>query len=157
MLFTTIRIAFKILEWLIAYIIEMIKGDPELADLVRKNKMIFGLTILVGFLFLSNCWQYYNFIKADEALKQLMITTEAITGEHNVLVDEHRRTVNYLSDTRSRVATLEEDAVKHARIIAEDKVLLSQKDHIISELTDTKDDELRKKLLARLAELTEEK
>ena len=155
MLFTGIRITFKILEWLIAYIIEMIKGDPELADLVRKNKLIFVLTIFVGLLFVSNCWQYYNFIKTDEGLKHLMITTEAINGQHQVLTDEHARTLGFLSDAKQRIQFMEKDAEHDAKLFADAKSELTKKDHIISELLDTKDKELRKRLITRLNELSE--
>ena len=156
MLFTGIRITFKILEWLIAYIIEMIKGDPELADLVRKNKLIFMLAILVSLLFVSNCWQYYNFIKADDALKKLLITTEAINGQHRVLSDEHARTLGFLGTAQKRISFMEEDVKANAKALADAKAELAKKDHIISELMDTKDTEIRKRLVARLNELCEE-
>lgn len=156
MFFTGIRITFKILEWLIAYIIEMIKGDPELADLVRKNKLIFMLAILVSLLFVSNCWQYYNFIKADDALKKLLITTEAINGQHHVLSDEHARTLGFLGTAQKRISFMEEDAKADAKTLADAKAELAKKDHIISELMDTKDTEIHKRLVARLNELSEE-
>ena len=156
-------LVFNTLRWAIAYLIEVIKGDPELNALVRKNKWIALLSMLVMGLFCATAYQYINFIKTDETLKRLAITHQSMAVEYQALTKQYNVKVVDHQFTQSRVTRLEQlidartatmnQALDEARSL---RLALEQRDHIITELTEVKDTVLKERLLARLSHLKKE-
>ena len=162
-MFSAGGLILNLLKWLIAYVIEILKGDPELADLVRKNKWIFILTIIIMVFFAHTVYEHVELIKIDEQYKKLMIEHETIKGKHHVLVTEHEKQATELLIKQSRVTRLEglydgknSELNKAWADIRQARDTIDKRDHIISEITNVKDKFLRDKLMSRLNDIDKE-
>ena len=162
-MFSAGGLILNLLQWVIAYLIEILKGDPELADLVRKNKWIFILTIIVMIFFAHTVYEHVELIKIDEQYKELKIEHETIKGKHQVLVTEHEKQAKELLIKQARVTRLEglydsknNELDKALADIRKARDIIDKRDHIISEITNVKDKFLRDKLMSRLNDINKE-
>lgn len=142
---------YKMAKALFAYVVEVIRGNPEISQLARRNKAVIVLVCILLVQGVVTFWIYTRLTivlqaKADIAHTLAMVQSEALNDSKSL-----SETLTTLRIDESRVRRLEQlydGAVSHGVALQQDKDRLMQ-DAINAEearallerqLTDAKDD-----------------